>query len=213
MVRRVSQDYLKHLSDGYFEALNDAKEYHATTDKFSGKFLRPHARHIKAIIDKYAIASITDYGCGKGLQYTWVVPNAKIEQWGDDADGPPHGKTLEEYWGINVFKFDPAVPRFAAEPTESSDLVIVSHVLGAIPEVDLKTIIRRIFDLADKYVYIVEAIGIPKKQWLKDESLTRIYDTMDWIELIAPVKPTHIKCELAVRYRSNYGSHLGRFML
>lgn len=214
------EGYKQRLSPGYFRALDDATKYHSSTDKFSGKFLRPHAKHIKTIIQQYDIKSILDYGCGKGLQYTWVIPNANIEQWGDGAelergsDLVPHGKTLEEYWGINVTKFDPAFPAFAEEPRKAHDLVIVSHVLGAIPVIDLPVIIERIFSLTNKYTFIVEAIGRPKKRWLTDDEIdTPRFYAVDWIDALAPLKPAHVRCELCVRYRSTHGTHLGRFRI
>lgn len=208
------KDYLDDVSHDYHKALEDAKKFHATTDKFSGKFLRPHAKYIKSIIDKFDIKSILDYGCGKGLQYTWVIPNAKIEQW-DDGDGEPipHGQTMEQYWGIEVTKFDPAVPAFSKEPAKAHDLVICSHVLGTIPVKDLPVIVKRIFSLTNKFLYAVEAIGPSKKNWLKGEVETPRFTPIEWIDAIAPHKPEEVECELVVRYRSDLGSHLGRFRL
>lgn len=189
-------DYLSKLSLRYFKALADATTFHATTDKFSGKFIRPHARHIKDLIEQYNIETVLDYGCGKGLQYTWIMPD---------------GQTLEQYWGVEVTKFDPAVPKFNKEPEGPHDLVIVSHVLGTIPPEDQSTIVERIFNLTKKYVYVLESIGRPKKIWTNQE--LEVFNTMDWIDLLAPLKPPSIKCELVVRYRSQHGSHTGRFML
>ena len=208
--------YLDKLSDDYFSVLEDAKAAHANTNKFSGKFIRPHAKHIKTIIEKYDIKSILDYGCGKGQQYEWIIPNANIEQWVDGvlstgSDTVPHGKTLEEFWGIEVEKFDPAYPAFEKEPSGPSDLVIVSHVLGSIPPADLPIIVDRLYSLTNKYLYVVEAVGRPKKVWTDKDLGLR--SAMDWIDILVPHNTRHVRTELVVRYRNNYGSFMGRFVL
>jgi hypothetical protein len=213
-------EFLDKVSPEYYTALEDSKKLHSATNKFSGKFLRPHAKSIKDIIEAQEVKSILDYGCGKGLQYQWVIPdNAPIEQWiGEESklgtNVVPSGKTLEQYWGIEVTKYDPAVPEFSKEPRGSFDLVLVSHVLGTIPVQDLPIIVERIFSLTNKYVYVIEAIGAPKKQWASGETEFPVgWTTMQWIDVLAPLKPVHLICELCVRYRSAVGSHLGRFKL
>lgn len=146
------------LSAEYYVALDESKRHHASSKTFSGKFLRPHAPFIKEIIDRFGCTSILDYGCGKGVQYTWR--NA------DPTGSIPVGMTIEEFWGVDVTKFDPAYPPFAAEPTGAFDLVICTHTLGSIPTADLPVIVDRLFGLAGKALYIAEKIGAVKKDVL-----------------------------------------------
>jgi len=215
------KDYLSKVSHKYFAALEDSKKLQANTNKFSGKFIKPHAKYIKGIIDQYNIRSILDYGCGKGLQYEWVIPSdTPLAQWSLSGDLEreeniiPGGMTLEQYWGIKVTKFDPAVPKFAAEPEAAHDLVICSHVLGAIPVYDLPVIIKRLFSLANKFLYIVESIGLPKKKWVSEGIECPIgWTKMQWIEVIAPHKRPEVECEIAFKYRSESDYHLSRFRL
>lgn len=217
------KDFLNKVSDDYFVALRDARVVHEGA-KFSGKFLRPHAKYVKELIDRFGIKSILDYGCGKGQQYEWVIPkDTVIEQWGWDCmeKGPkllPSNMTLEEYWGIEVTKYDPAVEKFKKEPDRPHDLVICSHVLGAIPVVDMPVVVERLYSLTNKILYVVEAIGAircdgkPVKNWTEVECPLG-WTAIQWLDVLGPPKPKGKMCELAVRYRATHGTYIGRFRL
>ena len=142
-------------SPAYLAALEASKEIHKGK-QFTGKFLRPHAPFIKEIIDRLGCKTILDYGCGKGQQYEWVMPNA--------------GTTIEQYWGVTVTKYDPAYKPFANEPVGKFDLVICTQVLGAIPVSDLEWVIDRLYSLAGKAIYVSERLGEARKV-LGDNSL------------------------------------------
>lgn len=142
-------------SAAYATALEASKEIHKGKS-FTGKFLRPHAIYIKSIIDRLGCKSILDYGCGKGLQYEWVIPST--------------GQTIEQFWGVSVTKYDPAYPPFAGEPNGRFDLVICTNVLGAIPVADLSWVIDRLYVLAGKALYVSERLGEARKQ-LGDNAL------------------------------------------
>ena len=135
-------------SPHYVKALEDSKEIHKGK-QFTGKFLRPHAPFIKEIIDRLGCRTVLDYGCGKGQQYEWVIPST--------------GQTIEQFWGVEVTKFDPAWPPFAAEPQGTFDLVICTQVLGAIPVTDRGWVIDRLYGLADKALYVSERLGEARK--------------------------------------------------
>lgn len=141
-------------STAYFAALEDSKQIHKGKS-FTGKFLRPHAPFIKEIIDRLGCKSILDYGCGKGEQYTWVIPSI--------------GKTLEEWWGVRVVKYDPAYEAFAREPHGAFDLVICTQTLGTIPVEDRAWVIDRLYSLSNKALYISERLDparkMPTAQW------------------------------------------------
>lgn len=137
-------------SELYRRALADATAHHASSKTYSGKFLRPHKPFIAELIAELGIKSALDYGAGKGRQYEWVDP----------ADG----KTLEQAWGIEVAKYDPAWPPFANLPTGQFDLVICTHTLGSIPVKDMPWVLDRIFKKARKAVYFAEKIGLIRKR-------------------------------------------------
>lgn len=195
---------LRNFSPEYHRALSEATAHHASSKTYSGKFLRPHAPFIKEVIDRLGCASILDYGCGKGAQYSWVSHGA-------DAS-IPEGMTIEEFWGVPVTKYDPAYPPFAAEPVGKFDLVICTHTLGAIPRSDLPTVIDRLHSLAAKALYIAEKIGPVKKQVYSQEILRPLgYARADWVREIR--RPTAMEVILATRERTAEGAIVTRAVL
>jgi hypothetical protein len=187
-------------SEEYQIALAQAAAHHAAAKTYSGRFLRPHKPWLTELIWRLGVTSILDYGCGKGEQYRWV--------------DPLDGKTLEEAWGVNVEKFDPAWPPYAAEPTGQFDLVICTHVLGGIPLADHQWVLDRIFGLARKAVFIAEKIGPVRKDVHGDrEGMHKDWTVIEWLEDIAPHRRDDIETHLSVLYRSPHGKFTGRFQI
>lgn len=140
----------------YERALAEARAHHADNKTYSGALLRPHKVFLTELIRENGIASAIDYGCGKGEQYRWVDP----------ADG----LTLEQAWGFEVFKFDPAWPPYEVAPIAQADLVICTHTLGSIPLIDQTWVLDLILNLATKVVFVAEKIG-PIKKGVHDRQL------------------------------------------
>lgn len=140
-------------SEAYQRAVAEAARHHQRSKTYSGKLLRPHADYLDGLIERLEVRSALDYGCGKGEQYSWRDPAAG-------------GRTLEERWGFEVAKYDPAWPPFAQLPAGPFELVIVTHVLGSIPLSDLGAVLDEIHGLATKAVFIGEKIGPVKKSAL-----------------------------------------------
>lgn len=166
------------VSQHYLLALAQARAHHLTSKTYSGKFLRPHAVPIKALIDKHNIDRVLDYGCGKGEQYRWRSH--------DDETGVPKGQGLEQFWGVPVVKFDPAYPPLAQpEPETIGDgkygMTLVTHVLGSIPTNDLLGwVFPRLALLTTKVIYIAEKIGpVGKRVFSGAESMPR-WDAFSW---------------------------------
>lgn len=163
----------------YLRSLAEARAHHAASKTYSGKFLRPHAPHIKNIIDAFGAKTILDVGCGKGAQYTWV-------SHGEEAS-IPKDMTLEQYWGASVYKFDPAWPPFEVPPPRGRqfDVVLCTHVLGSVPVIDLEWFLHDLFDRARYAVYIAEKIGPISKQVFSDAAeMPHGWSTMDWVDAI-----------------------------
>jgi hypothetical protein len=139
-------------SRAYGACIEDCRRHHASSKTFSGRFLRPHAPFIGEVISRLGCETVLDYGAGKGLQYEWINPET--------------GRTIEQDWGVQVHKYDPAWPPFAAKPEGPFDLVICTHVLGSVPVVDLGWVVDRLYALAGKALYVAEKIGPVKKQVL-----------------------------------------------
>lgn len=177
-------------SPAYAAALEASKEIHKGK-AFTGKFLRPHAIFIKEIIDRLGCKTILDFGCGKGHQYEWVIPST--------------GQTIEQLWGVEVTKYDPAYEPFAAEPQGTFDLVICTQVLGAIPVTDHHWVIDRLYSLATKAIYVSERLGEARKV-VGDDRLRAFNWPLDrW--LINVSRLDHLQVEITFASRKTVNGH------
>lgn len=161
-------------SSDYDRAVAEGARHHKKSKTYSGSLLRPHKPYLSAMIERLECKDALDYGCGKGVQYEWIDP----------ADG----KTLEQAWGVPVAKFDPCWPPFAAEPEGTFDLVICTHTLALIPFTDLNAVTTRLFNLANKGVFIAEKIGDRKKREVADPQNRAIgWQAPNWISWVAGI--------------------------
>ncbi len=168
-------------SRAYRLALEQATRHHLESKTYSGKFLRPHAPIIKRLIEQTGATALLDYGCGKGSQYTWV-------SHGDDAS-IPEGMTIEQFWGIDVRKYDPATVEYwkptpeemLGDQREQFDITLVTHVLGSIPIGDLTGwVLPRLARLTKDAVYIAEKIGEVGKQVFDDTAAMPRWEAPYW---------------------------------
>lgn len=169
-------------SAAYLAALEASKEIHKGK-QFTGKFLRPHAPFIKEIIDRLGCKTVLDYGCGKGQQYEWVIPST--------------GQTIEQFWGVEVTKYDPAWPPFAKEPEGKFDLVICTQMLGAIPVADREWVIDRLYGLAAKAIYVSERLGEARKSIGDNGLRASDWTAEDWANALS--RQSAVETTLATR--------------
>lgn len=169
-------------SRAYRMALEQATRHHLESKTYSGKFLRPHAPIIKRLIDQTGANKVLDYGCGKGSQYEWV-------SHGGDAS-IPEGMTIQQFWGAEVFMYDPAyAPMCEFTPERHLELLerdkfgitLVTHVLGSIPIGDLTGwVLPRLANLTEHAVYIAEKIGEVGKQVFDDTAAMPRWEAPYW---------------------------------
>lgn len=173
-------------TDMYRLCLAEAARHHVDAKTYSGSLVRVHARWIRDLIRETGARTLLDYGCGKGEQYGWVVPET--------------GQPLAEYWGVAVTKYDPAVRDYAAEPKEQHDIVICTHVLGSIPVADLPWVVDRLYSLARKGLYIAEKLGPVKKAvFSRPDCLPRDWSAEQWHATLR--RPHRIRAIAAFRHR------------
>ncbi len=160
-------------SPRYFAALEATQEHHARSKTFDGRFLLRYRKEIKAIIDEFGIRTMLDYGCGKG------------RQWRDPIND--EGLMLADYFGVDVTKYDPAWPDFAAEPVGKFDIVVCTQVLGSIPIGDLPWAVNRLYSFAEKAVFVGENLG-PVKKVIHDHMKAEMPHGWDHDQWAAAVK-------------------------
>lgn len=188
----------------YRQCLDDCKRHHESSKTFSGKLLRPHAPFIKELIDRHQCKSVLDYGCGKGEQYRWV-------SHGWDAS-IPGGMTIEQFWGIEATKYDPAYKPYAAKPQGKFDLVVCTHTLGSIPIADLGWVIDELYGYANKALYVAEKIGPVKKNVIGRRDLCPMkLDALTWMGLLKREGP--VECTFSARHTTEAGIIVKRVIL
>jgi hypothetical protein len=128
-------------------------------------------------MDRHSARTALDYGCGKGQQYTDVVPYG--------LPGGAMSEPMTFQTRINaesVYKYDPCVPEFDQEPVgQKFDAVICTQVLGSIPDADISWIKDKFMNYATKFVFIGIHSAIPKsKKRIYDNTHVNMYRTVDW---------------------------------
>lgn len=183
-------------TENYYRAIAEAEQHHLSSKTYSGKFLRPHARYIKEIIDRLGCTSVLDYGCGKGKQYEW--------RSNDDGQAIPRGLSIEEYWGVPVHKYDPCYPPYAKAPVGRFDLIICTHVVGSVPRADLRWFRETLERYALKAIYYAEKIGPVGKQVFSEPHLMpRDWTRDEWVKALRPTHRLALEVWLATREDRN----------
>jgi hypothetical protein len=114
-------------------------------DTFAGVSLRPHAHHIKRLVERTGAANILDYGSGKGQQYD--ARDVELAT-GEVVE------SIVDYWGVDyVHCYDPSYVKYLSLPQAKFDGVISTDVLEHCPEEDLPWIVTEIFAYANRFVY------------------------------------------------------------
>lgn len=122
--------------------IDQYRQFHEQKTSFNGTSCLRIWREIVGTSRRLCCRSALDFGCAKGYQY-----ERKIYE-----DGRP--ATLEQLLGYSVFKFDPAIPRFARQPTGSFDLVWCVDVLNCMPEANVRPTVRALYALADRALIV-----------------------------------------------------------
>ena len=110
------------------------RKMHRTTDRFPGRSIKKHADEIGELIRKFDAKTILDYGCGGGDQY---VTHRVQDRWPD----------------VEIFMYDPAVPRFENKPDGVFDGVVVCDVMEHVPEEAVDRVLKDIFASAEKFAF------------------------------------------------------------
>jgi hypothetical protein len=100
---------------------------------FPGRSVLRYAVEVNTLIRKHGAKTLLDYGCGQGSQY--------------DVDG------VSRWWGIEPYRYDPAVDRYSVKPVGEFDGVICTDVLEHIPQENLSETLDEIFGFARSFAF------------------------------------------------------------
>ncbi len=151
-------------SKNYYEIIEKYKSFHKNGIKnqpgistFLGYSLTKWITKIKEIIEINNCKSLIDFGCGKAFLYN---NDFKI------ADREFHG--LSDFWGVNNIRlYDPGVEEYSTYPKGKHDGVICTDVIEHIPEDDVVNFIDGLFQLSNKFIFVVIAT-IPATKYFDD---------------------------------------------
>jgi hypothetical protein len=134
----------------YLESVELGKKFQKENSSWGGNDCKNYHNQIRFLMDKYNAKTVLDYGCGKGQQYTNLLPY-----------GLPNDQTTEPMTfqtrinADSVYKFDPCVEGLDIEPVgQKFDAVICTQVLGSIPDQDIPWIRDKLMNYATKFVFI-----------------------------------------------------------
>ena len=179
------------FSKEYQNTLEIYKELHSKgtnlespQNTFDGKSLKFFFHPIKQVIDLTKSNSIIDFGCGKAKYYFEEIYINKT----------PYAN-ISKYWNIDdVYLYDPGVVNFSKYPNKKADGIICVDVVEHIPERDVIIFIDQLFQLANKFVFIVIAC-YPAKKKLPDGRNVHlsIKKAKEWEKIISEIRIKHPK--------------------
>jgi len=165
---------------------------------FDGKSLKDYIIAIKLLINKYDCKSIIDFGCGKAKLYNKnvIVDNVVY-------------KNVLDYWKIkDHILYDPAYYKYKAYPSEKKDCVICTDVIEHIPPQDVIQLIKEIFMLANKAVFLNIA-GYKANKYLPDGRNVHlsIKPSTEWKKIIGDIKLEFPNIYPIVTFSSDWDKH------
>ena len=90
-------------SNYYDKSVELGTEFQKNNSKnWAGYDTVKYQKQIKDLVVKYNAKTILDYGCGKGLQYTELLPYAL-------SDEEPELTTFDKWLGVTFYKYDPCI--------------------------------------------------------------------------------------------------------
>jgi hypothetical protein len=133
-------------SEYYEQSVLQGIKFQKENKSWAGYDVVKYQKQIKDLVVRYNAKTILDYGCGKGLQYVDKLPYEENAPW----------QTLDEWLGVEVYKYDPCVEGFQTPPPPGTkfDGVIVSQVLHTIPDLDMSWVREELESYTGKFCLI-----------------------------------------------------------
>ena len=118
-------------------------------------------------------------------------------------------KNILDYWKINNhILYDPAYNKYKKYPSEKKDCVICTDVIEHIPPQDVIQLIKEIFMLANKTVFLNIA-GYQAKKYLPDNRNVHlsIKSSSEWKQIIGDIKLEFPNIKPIVIFSPHWGKH------
>ena len=148
------------------------QKMHAKGNPFPGNSITEHSPNIKALIEETKAATLLDYGCGKGQQYS----KAKIH----------------EQWGILPDLYDPGVPKYNNKPDKKWDGVICADVMEHVPESAVDEVLKDIITSASKFVFLNISTRLASAILPNGENAhCTVHNHEWWEDIITKIKNNH----------------------
>ena len=193
-------------SEKYLELIEAYKHLHEDETKFTGISIVPFVVDLYSIIQYNKCKSLLDYGCGKAVGYTQnfkdIDPKKKI---------PNFNVPLHTYWGVeDLSLYDPGTLEYPTLPSKKVDVVLCTDVLEHIPEDDLGWLIRDIFNLSNKVVFLnvstVLAIKTFTSGKYKGENVhVSVFDHAWWVDKIKTIHEDYKELKIYLTSTSKEG--------
>ena len=156
MKNKFSKNY-RDLLEVYKNFHQEGTKWGNAKETFDGRSLKFFFNPIKQIINSTKSQSIIDFGCGKGKFYFNKIKIQENEY-----------NNITDFWNVDdCYLYDPGVEKFKIYPKEKKDGVICIDVVEHIIPEDVEIFITNLFELANKFVFIVIAC-YPARKTLPD---------------------------------------------
>jgi len=164
--------------------IDQYKIMHRNPKRFPGFSIKFHIEDIDNLVKKHKVDSLLDYGCGKGYQYL--------------------ASRCHESWGILPHCYDPGVTFLDTKPEGVFGGVICTDVLEHIPEEDINSFLKTLFDHADKFIFLSIAT-FPARKSLPNglNCHVTVKDSDWWIKQIVSFMTYDIDCVVSFRHADN----------
>lgn len=138
-------------SEYYLQSVELGKQFQKNNVSWAGNDSKNYHNQIRYLMDKYNAKTVLDYGCGKGQQYKDMVP------YGIPLDKVTEPMTFKTRINAeSVYLYDPCVEGLDVLPPldQKFDAVILTQVLGSIPDADMQWLKELLMRHTAKFCFI-----------------------------------------------------------
>lgn len=154
------------------------KHKHELDPDFCGGYsIKKHREEIESMLVLSESETVLDYGCGKAKHWK------------------------ENHPSFDLTLFDPYIEEYSTLPPWGFDMVVCCDVMEHVPVEEEKRVLRHIFALAEKFVFLAISIKPAKKRFPDGTNLhINLKTLMEWDAIIKECNPRSIPYYLTEGY-------------